>query len=374
LEHRVNDKISRQAQVEAYLLHKITSGQWKTGDKIRSERDLSVELGVSRITIRNAILHLTGKGLFARKTGQGTFVKQTMTEKKHGTTGAENISGTIGYVICKEKSVQKPLLQEAFYFDVFSGIEEIAAQTGRHVLFTYIDDFNPDELPRFNSFLAKVDGLIIEEAVNTEFLDRIRLSGRPTVLLAPTVSAAGFDTVTFDVRLGIRKAVKYLFSLGHTRIGILNGPLHLQTARLRYEGWKTAMEQLTGSVPEELAGGNIGWTAEAGHTGMKELLGKTDRPTAVVCANDLIAFGALSAAFEMKLSVPDDISIVGFDDSETAELSTPPLTTMKIYSHQMAHTAAKRLLERLEDTDLPAIITEFPIDLIIRKSCREVKK
>jgi LacI family transcriptional regulator len=133
------------------------------------------------------------------------------------------------------------------------------------------------------------------------------------------------------------------------------------------------MEQLTGSVPEELAASNAGWTAEAGHRGMKELLEKSSRPTAVVCANDLIAVGALSAAVEAKLTVPDDISIIGFDDSEMAELSSPPLTTMKLYSRQMAHTAAKRLIERLEDATIPAIITEFPIDLIIRKSCREVK-
>lgn len=369
----MTDKISKQVQVETYLLHMIKSEQWKTGDKIRSERDLSDELGVSRITIRNAILHLTEKGLFERKTGQGTFVKLPFIGESIQKKAPGEMSGNIGYIICKEKSVQKPLLQEAFYFSIFSGIEEITAKTGRHVLFTYIDDFTPDEIPRFNNFLAKVDGLIIEEATNTEFLDKIRQSALPAVLIAPSISAAGFDAVTFDVRLGIRKAVKYLVSIGHTRIGILNGPLHLQTARQRYEGWRTAMEQLTGSIPEDLVADNAGWTAEAGHVGMKELLEKSNRPTAVVCANDLIAVGALSAAVEEKLTVPDDISIIGFDDSEMAELSTPPLTTMKLYSRQMAHTAAKRLLERLDDTDTPAIITEFPIDLIIRKSCREVK-
>jgi LacI family transcriptional regulator len=369
----VKDKVSKQVQIETYLLQLIKSGKLKAGDKIGSERELSGELGVSRITIRNAILHLTEKGMFERKTGQGTFVKLPFIGESIQKKDDEAMSGNIGYVICKEKSVQKPLLQESFYFSIFSGIEEITAKTGRHVLFTYIDDSNPDEIPRFTNFLAKVDGLIIEEAANAEFLDKIRQSARPAVLIAPGITAAGFDTVTFDVRLGIRKAVKYLVSIGHTRIGIINGPLHLQTAQQRYEGWRTAMEQLTGSIPEELTAGNTAWTAEAGHQGMKKLLEKNNRPTAVVCANDLIAVGALAAASEAELSVPEDISIIGFDDSEMAELSSPPLTTMKLYSRQMAHTAVKRLIERLEDTSIPAVITEFPIDLIIRKSCREVK-
>ena len=362
---------SKQSQVEAFLLDMINTGVWKVGDKIQSERDLSVELGASRTTIRNAVLNLTRKGLFERVTGQGTFVKR-IPYKEPEPSKTQAKTGNIGYIICKEKAVQIPLLQEAFYFDVFSGIAEVAAKSKKDVLFAYVDDFNVEESEHFDTFLKKVDGVIIEEAFNVSFLERIKMQGTPAVLFAPTAYVEGFDIVTMDVRAGMKKAVEYFHSIGHSRIGIINGPLHLETARQRFQGWQDAVKEQMEEIPEALVGGGEGWTVDHGHRAMLELLRPQTRPTAVVCANELLAFGAMSAISESDLKVPEDVSVIGFDDTYMASLSHPSLTSMKIYSRQMAHTATKRLFERMEDHNLPAITTEFPIDLIIRKSCKEV--
>jgi len=364
-------KNSKQSQVEAFLLDMINTGVWTVGDKIQSERELSIELGASRTTIRNAVLSLTRKGLFERVTGQGTFVKR-IPYKDIDPPKAQAKTGNIGYIICKEKAIQIPLLQEAFYFDVFSGIAEVAAKNGRDVLFAYVDDSNPEEGEHFETFLNKVDGVIIEEASNASFLDKIKVQGTPAVLFAPSAYVEGFDIVTMDVRVGMKKAVEYLCSIGHSKIGIINGPLHLETARQRFQGWQDALKEHVGDIPEELIGGGRGWTADHGYHGMLELLQRRTRPTAVVCANELLAFGVMSAISESGLRVPDDVSIIGFDDTYMASLSNPPLTSMKIYSRQMANTATKRLFERMEDHNLPVITTEFPIDLILRKSCKEV--
>jgi len=357
---------SMQAQVETYLKERMESGQWPVGYKIPSERELSVELGVSRITIRNAVLGLTGKGFFERSIGKGTFVRKPF----HPLAGTTGKTGNIGYVICKEKSSRNPISSEVFYFDIFSGIEEVTASSGRHVLFSYLDDFDADEMQSFRNFLEKVDGVIIEEARNLSFLQMVRESGIPAVLLAPTSAIDGMDLITMDLGLGVGKAIRYLYSLGHRRIAIINGPLHLDSARIRFQAWKDTLANLGLDTDGNLVDGDEGWTMQTGYNAMSRLLDRKSGFTAVFCANDLIAMGALSALTERSLRIPDDMSVMGFDDTELARLSSPPLSSMKIYSRDMAHTAAQRLIERIENRMLPAIQIDYPIDLIERKSCR----
>ncbi|MGO9410018.1 MAG: GntR family transcriptional regulator [Spirochaetia bacterium] len=361
---------SIQAQVESFLLGRIESDVWQVGTKIPSERDLALELDVSRTTARNAVLALTARGIFERSVGQGTFVKRTPAPVAQ----PRPTTGTLGYVVCKEKSARRPIASEAFYFDVFLGIEEDTAKSGRHTLFTYLDDYAADELEAFRSFLGKVDGVVVEEARNPELLLLLSASGVPTVLLAPSESIEGLDLITMDLAAGVRKAVSWLRSLGHRRIAIINGPLRLESARIRFLAWKDAMAEEGGSWDDLLVDGDEGWSAEAGYTAMKRLLGRNRELSAVFCANDLLAIGALSALAERSLTVPDDVSVLGFDDSELARHASPPLSTMRIHSRDMARTAARRLLERIEIGSLPPVRVEFPIDLVVRRSCKEVKR
>lgn len=356
-----------QAQVESFLLSRIESDVWRVGSRIPSERELTVELDVSRTTVRNAILALTARGLFERSVGQGTFVRRTPGPK----TQARTSTGTLGYVVCKEKSSRRPIASEAFYFDVFLGLEEETARSGRHTLFTYLDDYDPGEIETFRTFLEKVDGVIVEEARNPILLETVRASGVPTVLLAPTATIEGLDLVTMDLAAGAKKAVRHLRDLGHERIAIVNGPLRLESARIRFLAWKEAMAETGAAVDERLVDGDEGWSAEAGYAAMGRLLGRMPELTAVFCANDLLAIGALSALAGGFRRVPDDVSVIGFDDTELARHSSPPLTTMRIHSRDMARSAARRLLERIESSSLPPVRIEFPIDLVTRKSCCE---
>jgi len=315
--------------------------------------------------VRNAVLALTARGLFERSVGQGTFVK-----RNQGRPAAPRATtGTLGYVVCKEKAARKPIAAEAFYFDVFSGIEEETARSGRHTLFAYLDDYDAEELEGFRSFLDKVDGLVLEEAGNPRLLAMLKHSGPPVVLLAPTAALEGLDLVSMDLAAGAAKAVAYLRGLGHRRVAVINGPLHLESARIRFEAWKRELGQ---EADEALVAGGESWTAEAGNAATKGLLARGARPTAVFCANDLLAIGALSALAEAGLRVPGELSVMGFDDTQLARHASPPLTTMRIHSHDMARFAARRLLERVDNPRLPAVRTEFPIDLVVRKSCKEV--
>jgi LacI family transcriptional regulator len=366
---RKDTRDSYQTQVETFLLDRIESDVWPVGAKVPSERELAEELRVSRTTVRNAVLALTSRGLFERSVGQGTFVRRKPGRK----TELRVTTGTLGYVVCKEKSARQPIASEAFYFDVFLGIEQETARSGRHTLFSYLDDFDADEIESFRAFLDKVDGVIMEEARNRELLELVKSSGVPAVLLAPTASLEGLDLVMMDLAAGVKKAVRHLRDLGHRRIAIVNGPLRLESARIRFLAWKEAMAE-TGAEPDDrLIDGDEGWSAEAGHAAMGRLLERCPDLTAVLCANDLLAIGALSALSESSRRVPDDVSVMGFDDTELARHASPPLTTMRIHSKDMARGAARRLLERIENPGIPAVRIEFPIDLVVRKSCKEVK-
>ncbi len=367
---RKNAKDSMQAQVESFLLDRIDADVWVIGAKIPSERELAEELGVSRITVRNAILTLTNRGLFERSVGQGTFVRRRQLRP----AASRPTKGTFGYVVCKEKSTRKPISSEAFYFDVFMGLEEETAKSGRHILFTYLDDFDIEENETFALFIDKVDGIVIQEAGNPELLDMVRRSGVPAVLLAPTVAAEGLDLVTMDLAAGARRAVECLRELGHEQIAVINGPLRLESARVRFLAWKEAMQSSGCVADERLVDGDDGWTAESGYAAMIRLLDRAPDLTAVFCANDLLAIGALSALSERGFKVPDEVSVIGFDDTELARHAVPPLSTMRIHSRNMARTAARRLVERLETASTPAVKIEFPIDLIQRKSCKEVRE
>ncbi len=367
---RRNTRDSFQTQVESLLLSKIESEAWPVGSKIPSERDLADELKVSRTTVRNAVLALTSRGLFERSVGQGTFVRRRPGPRAE----PRATTGTLGYVVCKEKSARRPIASEAFYFDIFLGIEEETARSGRHTLFTYLDDYDAQEIEGFRGFLEKVDGIIVEEARNPRLLTFVKAAGIPEVLLAPTATMEGIDLVTMDLAAGARKAVQHLRDLGHERIAIVNGPMGLDSARIRFLAWKETMAQTGAAVDEGLSDGDEGWSAEAGHAAMSRLLERRSDLTAVFCANDLLAIGALSALSEHGRRVPEDVSVVGFDDTELARHASPPLTTMKIYTRDMARTAARRLLERVENAGLPPVRIEFPIDLVVRKSCQEVKK
>jgi LacI family transcriptional regulator len=357
-----------QTQVENIILAKIESGEWPVDSKIPSERDLSIKLDVSRTTVRNAVQALTTRGMFDRKIGQGTFVRQRLGlpsfPPKH------SAKGTFGYVVCKERSQRKPISSEAFYFDVFAGIEEESVRSGRHMLFSYLDEGSADEVEAFKAFLDKVDGVVIEEARDEAFLDLVQRSGVPAALLAPTATHEGLDCVTMDLGAGVRRAVGYLRKLGHEKIAIVNGPLAIESARVRCAAWR---EEMAESFDEGLSCGGEGWSAEAGYAAVSELLVRRPDATALFCANDLLAVGALSALAKLGLRVPEDVSVVGFDDTELARHAAPPLTTMRIYSRDMARSAVKRVLERIEGGVLPAVKMEYPIDLIVRESTKEVK-
>src|SRR6266699_5451861 len=151
-------------------------------------------------------------------------------------------------------------------------------------------------------------------------------------------------SVHIDYKHGIRQAVQHLAALGHLRIAFVSGPEHLKTVVQQKAAFLECMREIgLPAYPQLLIDGNH--TMAAGMTAISALATLINRPSAVVCSNDMIAIGVMHQAFELALEVPRDLSVVGFDDIRLAELMIPPLTTIQLSQVKIADVAFRALLE-----------------------------
>lgn len=210
------------------------------------------------------------------------------------------------------------------------------------------------------------DGIIL---VTPEVLDVDTRS--PVVAVDPHVGASTLPAVTSDNLAGAIEATEYLLSLGHRRVAHLSGRPDLRSAELREEGYRRAMADAGIAFDPDLVRVG-GYEAEASSTPIRELLALPDRPTAIFAANDISAIQTMAVAREMGLRVPEDLSVIGFDNVPESALAEPPLTTIDQSIQALGHEAARMLIGLIEDpTTEPRQIT-LPTKLVARRTCQEV--
>ena len=190
--------------------------------------------------------------------------------------------------------------------------------------------------------------------------------GLPVVLLNRYIEGVSADRITTENAEGGRLAARHLAELGHERIGVILGPENTSTSRDRERGFVEGLERSGLAVPEELRRVGL-YSIESGHRLCSELLALQDPPTAVFCGNDVIALGALNAAAAAGTSVPNDLSIMGFDDLLPAAWETTNLSTVHQPISEMAEAAARMLVERVEGSyEGPPRDEVFPVSLVER--------
>lgn len=184
----------------------------------------------------------------------------------------------------------------------------------------------------------------------------VLVNGRPDDL-------AGIPAIAADDRHAVGTAVSHLTALGHRQIGLLSGPERMIPSQRKLAGYREALTEA--GIDEERVVG-AAYSIEGGHAGATELL--AEGVTAIVCASDSMAVGALRAARDAGLSVPDDLSVVGFDDTVLARCVTPTLTTSRQPVTGMAHEVVAKLMDQISQR--PTNLTEFLFrtDLIVRRS------
>ncbi|MEV4754864.1 substrate-binding domain-containing protein [Micromonospora sp. NPDC049559] len=240
-----------------------------------------------------------------------------------------------------------------FFTDIAKGVDDTTGSAGMAVIFC---NSNGD-VGRENAYLdlleeQRVQGVLITpvETVNERLL-RLRERGILVVVLDRRSPLPDLCSVSVDDRLGGELAVRHLVEAGHRRLAFVGGPWRLEQVRDRYHGGLKALQE-AGLGAEHLRRLDIpSPTVAAGRDAVSRLLGlpRAARPTAVFCANDLIALGMLQGLTRQQVRVPEDIALVGYDDIEFAAAAAVPLSSVRQPRQRLGQTAAELLLDEAGD-------------------------
>jgi DNA-binding LacI/PurR family transcriptional regulator len=215
-----------------------------------------------------------------------------------------------------------------------------------------------------------VEGVaVLTFGMEDALLEHLRFRRVPLVFVDVGPPIERVSNIRINYQRGIRQAVQHLAALRHQRIAFITGPLSLKSARARKDAFEESMREI--GLPVESA-----LVIEGDHTmegGMKvfaQLAKLGTRPTAVMCSNDMTAVGVMREAFEIGISIPLELSVVGFDDIRFAQFMIPPLTTVQMSQSELAKMAFKALLADVEREVLPPNGSEYVLntDLVLRRS------
>ncbi len=268
-------------------------------------------------------------------------------------------TNTVGFVL--------PDITNPFFAELARGAEDVLSEADYAAVLGNSDNDPVKERRYLASFGERgVDGLIVAIAAASHADDVRSLAERiPTVIVDRTLPGWRGDNVVGDNRTGMGLAVRHLSGLGHRRLALINGDAHLSTASERRLGFSQAV------VAEGIADVSYSdgaFTFESGYQQAIALLDRSNRPTAVCAANDLLALAVLSAASDRDCTVPDELSVVGYDDIAYAKLASPSLTTVRQPAYDMGAAAARLLLERLRDERRNARRLVVRPQLVVRRS------
>jgi LacI family transcriptional regulator len=215
----------------------------------------------------------------------------------------------------------------------------------------------------------KVDGVAVMTFGIEDFLfERFEAESIPVVFIDVAPTRPLSSVLTVDYQAGIYEGVQHLAVLGHRKIGFITGPLRLRSAETRKSAFLHCL-RTTGIKPDPA------WIIEGDHTldggrdAMQKILALPSWPTAIMCSNDMTAIGVQHALFEANLKVPDDFSLVGFDDIHLSEYTIPPLTTVRMSCKDIAQKAVHSLLTHLQDLPTkPEASATINTKLIVRQT------
>jgi LacI family transcriptional regulator len=254
---------------------------------------------------------------------------------------------------------------EPFSAEILKGVSQAIGGTGYDLLAYSSGDPAAEGWERRS--LSRLSGTLIDGAIMVTPTVIDPGGAAPVVAIDPHEGPAGTPTVDSDNVGGGRSATEHLLALGHRRIGFLAGRTDLASSRLREEGYRAALAAAgIGVDPTLLRIG--GYRRESGRAAARELLSLPGRPTAIFAANDLSAIGAVEAAHDVGLSVPEQLSVVGFDDIPESALSVPQLTTVRQPMQQMGAEALRLLLGLLDGTRESTSHVRLPTELVERAS------
>lgn len=263
---------------------------------------------------------------------------------------------------------EKRFFAEPYFSDVLHGVGTGLADTEMQLLLTLVR--TEKERRRFLQYAraGRVDGVLMVSVHGSDPLpDLLAETGMPTVLSGRRTADESVSYVDSDNVDGARSAVRHLAETGRRRIATITGPLDMYVAQCRLGGYREAVAAAGGGAdPSWTAHGDF--TEESGRRAMTELLARHPDLDAVFAASDVMAAGALHSLRAAGRRVPEDVAVVGFDDSPIAAHTDPPLTSVRQPVEEMGRAMARVLLEAIDDPAAPRQHVVLPTELVRRTS------
>jgi LacI family transcriptional regulator len=330
-------------------------------------KDVAREVGVSTATVS----HVINKTRFVSEELRERVLKAIQELDYQPNAIARSLvkrkTHTIGIII---SDILNP-----FYTAIVRGIEDVTYKSGYSVMLCNTDEDVEKEVLYIQVLLEKrIDGLVISTAFQDGFHPLLsRLKTVPLVAIVRRIKGLASDAVLGDNRGGAYQAIDHLIRLGHRRIGIISGPTGLSSGAERLEGYKNALDHHRIPIDEHLM--KFGdFKRESGYALTKGIFLNRPLPTAVFVANNQMTIGALNALNELKMRIPEDISLISFDDMEWYSFLDPPLTTVEHSPYLIGKAAGEMLLQRISKNRKNPKKVIIPSHLIIRKSTTKVMK
>ena len=353
--------IPKYEMIRNYIKHLLIEGSVSPGEKLPSEYELIEKFHVSRHTIRKAFGELSSCGYIYKKQGKGTF-----SNYRHGEKPKQIIA------------VLSTFISSFVFPSIIAGIEQVLSDEGYMMLLSNTNNEKEKESQFLTNILEhNVAGMIIEPSksaadnVNQKLWEEVRRRKIVTVFINAVYPDFNSSYVLLDDTKGAMMVAEYLLQLGHQKIASIMKTDDRQGLD-RMNGMVSVLRKYGVPVHADyLAEYETRSMFEAPYLLTQSLMRKKDRPTAVFCYNDQCALMAMQAIHDSGLSVPNDISVVGFDDSLEMLHGSMKLTTVSHPKKEMGMQAAKFLVGMLNGRlEFPQKI--FQPELIVRNSCKRV--
>jgi LacI family transcriptional regulator len=255
-----------------------------------------------------------------------------------------------------------------FFPELIQGFEDVAVENGYEILIGSTN-YEPERMQRCIRRMVErnAEGVaVMTFGIEQPLLDQLAERKVPLVFVDVAPNQPGISVLRVDYHHGIRQGVQHLAALGHRSIAFVTGPLRLHSAQSRLAAFKKALEECGIPVQEKyIVEGDH--TMEGGVAAAEQLMALKELPTAIMCSNDMLAIGVLHKLSRSGLRVPDDVSIIGFDDIHLASIMIPPLTSIQMSRADLALGAVSALRGHIEGSSPQR---EYKIDtrLVVRES------
>ena len=347
-------------QIALELKERIDSGEWSYGALLPSEYELCDVYDVSRGTVRQVLALLKDEGYIRRERGKGTFVARTGVQPNRKRITSQSISFVVPYV------------RDSFVSSILLGLENKARENGFTIVFHHVEN----DLDQQASALRKavqqdVAGIVlypVNSTIASPTLNNLVKKRYPLVLVDRYIRGLYSDYVVSDNFSGGVFATQHLLALGHRRIAFLSWIEMATSMEHRHLGYRQTLIEAGIEPDPDLEWEVVGYP-DIDRKAIREHLLQPNRPTAIFAANDQLALAVQNVAQALKIVIPNELVLVGFDNLDFSMNLDVPLTTVAQSPYDMGRTAGELILCQIKEGNDCTQRRVLPVQLIIRSSC-----